>query len=106
LTTLVTLYHIGGPTRKSLCAILGTVAGVGAAGGIAALFGALGRISGYNVSDIETMIVIGQHSRLQIGGVLFSGILIASLGAVMDVAMSISSTASELIAQTPSLTRR
>ena len=67
-------------------------------------FGALGRISGYNVSDIETMIVIGQNSRLQIGGVLFSGILIASLGAVMDVAMSISSTASELIAQTPSLT--
>lgn len=106
LTTLVTLYLIGGPTRKSLCAILGTVAGVVAAGGIAALFGALGRISGYNVSDIETMIVIGQNSRLQIGGVLFSGILIASLGAVMDVAMSISSTASELIAQTPSLTRR
>ena len=52
------------------------------------------------------MILIGQNSRLQIGGVLFSGILIASLGAVMDVAMSISSTVSEIISQTPSLTRR
>ena len=32
-----------------------------------------------------------QSSKLDIGGMLFSGILIASLGAVMDVAMSVSS---------------
>ena len=37
------------------------------------------------MDDIENLIYVGQNSKLDIGGMLFSGILIASLGAVMDV---------------------
>ena len=43
---------------------------------------------------------------LQIGDLLVGGILIAALGAVNDVAMSISSAMNELIAVNPGLTRR
>ena len=42
--------------------------------------------------DIENLIYVAQNCKLQVGDLLYSGILIASLGAVMDVAMSISST--------------
>ncbi len=106
LTTFVTMYFIGGFSKKTACAIIGTVSGVIIAGISASLFGKLGRITGYNVNNIETLLYIGQNSKLQIGGLLFSGILIASLGAVMDVAMSISTTIEELHYHNPQLTRR
>ena len=106
LTTLVTMYFIGGFSKKTLCSIIGTVGGVVIAGCFANLFGKIGHITGYNVSDIETLLYIGQNSKLQIGGLLFSGILIASLGAVMDVAMSIATTIEELQFHNPDLTRR
>lgn len=104
LTTLVTMVLIGGFSVKTLASILGTVAGVVASGGIASLFGNLAHISGWNVDDIESLIFVGQNSRLQIGGILFSGILIAALGAVMDVSISIASTIGELHAHNPHLT--
>lgn len=105
LTTLVTMYFIGGFSKKTLCSILGTVAGVVVAGIFATLFGAMSHINGYNVTDIETLIYIGQNSKLDISGLLFSGILIASLGAVMDVAMSISTTIEEIIYHNPNIGR-
>ena len=40
-----------------------------------------------NYSDIESLLFVEQNTNIQVGGLLFSGILIAALGAVMDVAM-------------------
>ena len=57
----------------------------------------------HNVSNIETLSYVGQITNIQIGGLLFSGILIASLGAVMDVAMSVSSAISEIHDKAPQL---
>lgn len=106
LTTFVTMYLIGGFSKKTYCAIIGTVCGVVIAGLSASLFGKIGHITGYNVMDIEKLVYIGQNTSLQIGGLLFSGILIASLGAVMDVAMSISTSIEELHFRDPDLTKR
>ena len=63
-------------------------------------------ISGYNVSDIESLLTLWNVSGIQVGGLLFSGLLISSLGAVMDVAMSIASSIAEVRAQNPSLSRK
>ena len=106
LTTAVTMYLIGGATVKTLSSILGTVAGVVVAGIVATVFGNLAHISGYNVEEIETLISIQNVSNMQIGGLLFSGILIASLGAVMDVSMSVASTINEIYDQNPALTMK
>lgn len=106
LTTLATMYLIGGFSVKTLCAVLGTIAGVVVAGMIATVFGNWGHISGWNVEDIETLVFIGQNSELQIGGLLFSGILIATLGAVMDVSISVASAMQEIKDRTPSLSSR
>lgn len=112
--TVVTFVILGGVNKKTICAILGTMAGVV----FAALFGriacALTRVNGFQMyvanPEIEALLQIKQgqdpfHS-LQIGDLLVGGILIAALGAVNDVAMSISSAMNELMTVNPNLTRR
>ena len=105
ITTLVTMYLIGGPTRKTLVATGGTVAGVVIAGISATIFSMATGITGWNVSDIESLLTLASTSGVQVGGLLFSGLLISSLGAVMDVAMSIGSAIAEIHAQNPALSR-
>ena len=106
LTTLVTMYLIGGPTKKTCAATLGTLAGVVLAGLSAWCFSKASGISGYNVSDIETLMTLWNTNRIQVGGLLFSGLLISCLGATMDVAMSISSAIDEIYKQNSSLSRK
>ncbi|WP_446898469.1 YibE/F family protein [Clostridium sp. LBM24168] len=103
LVTIVTMYLIDGLTIKSISAVLGTVAGVVIAGGAASAFGYFAKISGYNVSEIEDLVVISSKTNLNIGGILFAGILIASLGAVIDVSMSVASTINEIHEKNPEL---
>ncbi|MDD6324460.1 MAG: YibE/F family protein [Lachnospiraceae bacterium] len=106
ITTVITMYLIGGAGRKTVCAIGGTVAGVLCAGVTAILFSKASGISGYNVSDIETLLTLWNTEGIQVGGLLFSGLLISALGATMDVAMSVSSAMEEIMQQNPSLTRK
>lgn len=103
VTTIATMYLIGGNDRKTLSAILGTTLGVLIAGISAWIFGLVADIDGYNVSDIETLIYLGQNTSIDVGGLLFAGILIAALGAVMDVAMSVSSAIAEIHDKSPKL---
>lgn len=103
IVTIVDIYFISGISKKSACAITGTIVGVVIAGIIATVFGHLSNISGYNVSEIESLLFIQQHSKINIGGMMFSGILISSLGAVMDVSMSIASTINELHINNPEM---
>ena len=106
ITTIVTMYFIGGASRKTISAIVGTIAGVGIAGIFAFICGKLTQISGYNVSDIDSLVYIQEKTGIKIGELLFAGILIAALGAVMDVAMSIASTIQEIHDKNPALTRK
>lgn len=104
LTTVATMYLVGGISRKTMTAILGTVSGVLISALFAMLFCKMTNISGYNVSDIEDLIYIRDQTGIKVGELLFSGILISALGAVMDVAMSISSTIEEIHCQNSELT--
>lgn len=105
LTTIVTLGLLNGLSRKTLAAVIGTASGVIIAGIAAALFGHFAQISGYNVSQIETLSFVGQHSSIRIGELLFAGIIIAALGAVMDVGMSLASATEEIHLADPSMNR-
>ena len=74
ITTLVTMYLIGGPSRKTAAAIAGTLAGVVIAGVSAQLFSLASGITGYNVSDIESLMTLWNTEGIQVGGLLFSGL--------------------------------
>ncbi len=105
LTTAASLLLLTGFSRKTLCATLGCVGGVAAAGIFAALAGTISPLNGFNLSEAEELVLRAGDSELHISGLLVSGILIASLGAVMDVAMSIASSCNELRELNPNLTR-
>ena len=103
---LGTLCVIGGKKGiRGALGLAGTLAGVVIAGVAAAIFSRLSGITGWNVSDIESLLTLWQTNNIQVGGLLFSGLLISSLGAVMDVAMSISSSMQELCSQNPEISR-
>lgn len=106
LSTLLTLGLLGGASTKTASAIVGTTAGVVIAAVAAILFGKAAGITGYNVTDIETLNYIAQNSQIRIGQLLFSGIIISALGATMDVGMSIASTIQELHDRNPQLSAK
>ena len=70
------------------------------------LFGRLTQISGYNVAEIEQLEYVGQMTSVKIGELLYAGILISTLGAVMDVATSVASTINEIHYRNPELSRK
>lgn len=96
LITIVSLYLIDGISKKSISAMIGTITGVIISGVCAAGFGNIAKISGYNVAEVEELVFISNNTNLKVGGILFAAILIASLGAVMDVSMSIASAMTEI----------
>lgn len=96
LTTVITLFLLSGYHVKTLSAILGTISGVVISGIAAWGFGKIAHISGYNVSNIDSLISVSNVTSIQVGDLLFAGILISSLGAVMDVGLSIASTIQEI----------
>ena len=104
--TLFTLILLGGFSAKTFAAIAGTTFGCVVSGLIAFIFAYFMNINGYNVEDVETLILVEQNSHLNAGGLLFSGILIMSLGAAMDVAMSIASSVSEIYAHSPEISMK
>ena len=95
--TVVTMVILGGVCRKTVCAALGTVAGTA----LALLFGLLSqsllRIDGLRLTDVEPLLQLRQTGTpLGLRGLLVAGVVISALGAVMDVAMSISSALTEV----------
>ena len=96
----------GALSRKTLCATLGCIGGVATAGIFAALCGSISPLNGFNLPEAEELVLRASDRGLKISGLFVSGILIASLGAVMDVAMSISSACWELRELNPDLPRK
>ena len=102
--TVVSFVILGGVQRKSLCAILGTVAGTAIALLFALLAQKLCRVSGLRSSDVEPLLQLRQTGTpIGLRNLLVAGVVISALGAVMDVAMSISSALEEVHAANPEL---
>ncbi|MDO4565126.1 MAG: YibE/F family protein [Clostridia bacterium] len=97
--TIISFIMLDGINRKTCSAILGTIMGFTLAACFAALAGLFARIDGleYNVSETDSLIQAQfQGTPIYIRGTFISGIIIAALGAVMDVAMTIASSITEL----------
>ncbi len=108
LVTAATFVILGGVDRKTICACLGTLAGIL----LATVFGLLAqswlRIDGYRQEYAEALLQLRQTGESAIGitGLVTAGVIVSALGAVMDVAMSISSAIQELTRVNPDLTAR
>lgn len=106
VTTAVSLLLLNGASAKTFCATASTALGVVFAGVIFSIFAVFFHISGFNTSEAEDLILISQSTGLNIQDILFASILIASLGAVMDVAMSISTALHEVMLYSPQISAK
>ena len=94
--TVFTFILLDGINKKTFSAAVGTLLGVVIASLFAAVSGAVSHISGFQTNEAEELLLIGTDHGMHIRGLFTAGIIIASLGAVMDVAMSIASAVHEL----------
>jgi uncharacterized membrane protein len=96
ITLCVTLVLLAGFSTKTLSAILGTMSGVV----ISMLFLTaalkITHLSGFSTNEADILIQIAGKTHMKVGELLFAGILISSLGAIMDIAISIASSVNEL----------
>ncbi len=100
--TLLTMLLIAGFTRKALAATLGTIGGIIVAGFLAYLGGDFASLYGLSTEE-ERMLLYIENITFDTRGLLFSGILIGAIGAVMDVAMSVASALEEVKRANPDL---
>ena len=106
ITTVISFLLIGGIQSKTVAAFLGSMVGVILAAAIAMVAGKLCHVSGFQMEDAENLYYIKFDTALKVRGLFICGVLIASIGAVMDVAMSVSSAVNELHVVNPTLTVR
>lgn len=106
LITILSLIIISGVNKKSLSAILGTVSGVVIAGSIAFFIGTQVKLTGLSSEEAMMLLYIPQNINFNFKDLLFSGILLGALGAVMDVSMSIASSIDEINKANYNLSRK
>ncbi|MCR2043305.1 YibE/F family protein [Anaerosalibacter massiliensis] len=104
--TLITMFIISGINNKSIAAILGTSGGVLIAGLIAYYVGNKAKLTGLSSEEAMMLTYIPQKVNFNFNSLLFSGIILGSLGAVMDVGISISSSMEEVYNANKDLTRK
>jgi uncharacterized membrane protein len=103
VTLCVTLVLLGGFTAKTFSAILGTMSGVVVS--VVFLMAALKitHLSGFSTNEADMLIQIAGKTHMKAGELLFAAILISSLGAIMDIAISIATSVNEVFANNSSL---
>ena len=108
LVTVASFVILGGVEKKTLCACSGTLSGIALAAILGMIFQDILRIDGYRQEYAEALLQLRQtgESTVGISGLVTAGVIISSLGAVMDVAMSISSAMQELTRVNPELTKK
>lgn len=106
LSTLYTMVVLNGFCKKSLIATVCCTACTAFAGILAWVVGHLGGITTLNTSEVEDLLFITENTKFRIDNLLTAGILIASMGAVMDTCMSIVSSLHEIKEQNPSVTTK
>ena len=88
---------LSGLSKKTFCAFTGTVCGMGFAVLFAVFAQKILRISGLRLSSADALLQMRQTGTpIGLAGLLTAGVIISSLGAVMDVAMSLSSAIAEI----------
>lgn len=99
----ITMLLISGFNRKTLAAIIGTTGGVVVSGILAILIGTAAKLTGFGDDESQMLMYIPQNIYFDFRGLLFSGIIIGTMGATMDVGMSIASAMYEIKFNTPDI---
>lgn len=92
--TAATMYFVGGLNAKSTSAVIGAVLSLLFAGLLSYITMLTAHLTGF--AEENFMFLYTAHPELDFIGITISTMILATLGAVMDVAMSIASTINEI----------
>ncbi len=94
--TVMTLFITAGFDKKSITTILGCLFGVVVAALLSMILSKILHLTGFVDEHSIYLTYLPTETPIDLKAIIFGGIVIGSLGAVMDVAMDISSALSEL----------
>ncbi len=104
LLTAVIIFLVAGLTRKALAAFAGAIAGILAGLMMAHLFSAVMNINGATMPYVQTLVFSG-YEFLNMQDIFVGALILASSGAVMDLAMDIAAAVEEIARHNPGLGR-
>lgn len=87
-----TLLIVIGSNKKAVSAMLGCLGGVFLAGGLMLAMDAILRLTSGGDSDTEMLLLLPTQNPIDLRAIIFAGVLLGAIGAIMDVSMSISSS--------------
>lgn len=94
ISTIITIYLVGGLNSKSSSAIIGTSISLIFAGALSMLAIYFAHLTGF--AGEENMFLYTARPDLSFTGILSASMIISALGALMDTAVSIASTVNEI----------
>ena len=103
-SSLVTIYFTVGMNKKFVVALLGVTSGVLIAGILSYIFTYRMRLNGFLDSDLLASAYLLKNIKIK--ELIPAGVIIGSLGAVMDVAVSITSSINELHETDPNMSKK
>jgi len=103
--TAVIMYLVAGWTRKGAAAFVGAMLGVVVSLLLADFFAAALHVNGATMPFVQTLLYSG-YVDLDLADVFTGSVILASSGAVMDLAMDIASAVEEVSRHGPGLSRR
>ncbi len=102
---LVSYLLIAGFSKKALIASIGTLFGISLAGFLSYFMGRILNLTGVDMEKGEALLYLAQDRSFKIKNLLFVSILFSSLGATMDIAISIASSSEQLILANPNIVK-
>ena len=101
---ITTIFVINGVNKKSVSAVVGCFGGVLAAGIITLVMSRTMELVGLTHGESLNLLHLFEDNPLDLNAIIFAGIIIGAVGAIMDIAVSISSALWELKIQMPNAT--
>jgi len=87
-----TLMLVIGPNKKALSAMLGCLGGVLAAGLLMYIMDFILSLTGVLDGEAQSLLILPTDNPIDLRAIVFAGVIIGAVGAIMDVAMSIASS--------------
>ncbi len=95
--TIMTLIIVSGVNRKTVAAVIGCVGGITVAALLVLMMDGVLNLTGLVNEESAYLLMLNPENPIDLKGVFFGAILIGAMGAIMDVAMSISSSLYEIM---------
>lgn len=103
---VINLLIISGINKKTVAAIAGSVFGIVSSTVLMLITGASMRLIGIGDEEVEVLMSIFSNNHINFKGVLFAGIILGTLGALIDISISIASAMNEIAETNPNISKK